>query len=313
MYDKNTIMCVFQHENVTLNTTLQNSEYFDDPIIGISYALLTTFVLTSNLMLIYGFYKTSRPFTIITKLFIYLSLMDIVLVSLTGFYTSLSIFDMDISCSSVYIIASLTRFVFYLGLAIFATISFLRYWSIKKPLHSIEANRIVFVLIVQAILCGAFAGDILIVFFLNLNPVLIMKTNYALPISQFLAVSFVLSINIMSYRILKSMKMMSGFSADNIENTSTQRQKTMSEANICLLYITVFYIICPIPVFVVYLFRADTVISYSGGSYLYTYTHIFYLSNGGINSLIVIIRTKYLREFYKKKFYFSKISRSPKD
>ena len=264
-------------------------------------------------MLIYGFYKTSRPFTIITKLFIYLSLMDIALVSLTGFYTSLSIFDMDISCSSVYIMASLIRFVFYLALAIFATISFLRYWSIKKPLHSIEANRIVFVLIVQAILCGAFAGDILIVFFLNLNPVLIMKTNYALPISQFLAVSFVLSVNIMSYRILKSMKKMSGFSADNIENTSTQRQKTMSEANICLLYITVFYIICPITVFVVYLFRADTVISYSGGSYLYTYTHIFYLSNGGINSLIVIIRTKYLREFYKRKFCFLKISRSPKD
>ena len=37
------------------------------------YAVTFVFVLTSNLMLIYGFYKTNRHFKIITKLFIDLS------------------------------------------------------------------------------------------------------------------------------------------------------------------------------------------------------------------------------------------------
>ena len=117
MYDKNTIMCVFYNRNDTsINASLQISKHFEKLIIGIPYGLLTVFVLTTNLMLIYGFYKTSRPFTIITKLFIYLSLADVNLTLLTTFYASLSTFDMGISCFFVYLIAFLTRFSYYLGL-----------------------------------------------------------------------------------------------------------------------------------------------------------------------------------------------------
>ena len=46
--------------------------------VAIPYGVIFLFILTSNLMLIYGFHKTSRPFTIVTKLFIYLSLIDII-------------------------------------------------------------------------------------------------------------------------------------------------------------------------------------------------------------------------------------------
>ena len=209
MYDKNTIMCVFYNRNDTsINASLQISKHFEKLIIGIPYGLLTVFVLTTNLMLIYGFYKTSRPFTIITKLFIYLSLADVNLTLLTTFYASLSTFDMGISCFFVYLIAFLTRFSYYLGLTIFSTISFLRYRSIKKALNSINPNRIIIVLIVQFTACGLLAGNLLIVFLLKLDPAQIMATNYVLPVAQFLAVSFVLSANIMSYKMLKSMKRM---------------------------------------------------------------------------------------------------------
>ena len=143
----------------------------------------------------------------------------------------------------------------------------------------------------------------MIVFLLKLDPSQIMVTNYAVPVAQFLAVSFVLSANIMSFKMLKSMKRISEFS-DNVENTSTQRHKTLSEANICLFYITAFYIICPLPIFVVYLFGADKLFSFNWGSYLYTFTHIIYMSNNGINSMIVILRTKTLHEFYKTKLSF---------
>ena len=49
--------------------------------------------------------------------------------------------------------------------------------------------------------------------------------------------SFVLSVNLMSYKKLKLMKRISGFS-DNVENTPTQRYKTLSEANICFVCFT---------------------------------------------------------------------------
>ena len=91
--------------NDTFNTTSTISEDFESLAIKISYGFLTVFVLTTNLMLIYGFYKTSRPFTIITKLFIYLSMVDIVMNFMMTFYTSLSIFDIEISCPYVYIVA----------------------------------------------------------------------------------------------------------------------------------------------------------------------------------------------------------------
>ena len=41
------------------------------------YYVLIFFILASNIALIYGFYKTSRPFFIATKLFILLSICDI--------------------------------------------------------------------------------------------------------------------------------------------------------------------------------------------------------------------------------------------
>ena len=86
-------------------------------------------------------------------------------------------------------------------------------------------------------------------FFFAENYENILDTNYAQSFTQFLTVLFVLIVNIISYKKLKSMKRNSGLS-DNVVNTST-RQKTLSEANTSLLYITTFYILCPIPTFIV--------------------------------------------------------------
>ena len=91
---ENSITCIFNNKNDTFQV-LTNSPTIEDQdkiIIGIPYIFLKVFVLTSNLMLIYGFYKTSRPFTLINKLFIYLSLVDIAYIScmylLQVYYTS---------------------------------------------------------------------------------------------------------------------------------------------------------------------------------------------------------------------------------
>ena len=238
------------NEQDTFNSTSEIVGDLDSLVVWICYISLSVFVLTSNLMLIYGFYKTSRPSTIITKLFIYLSMVDIAyhLLYITNM-ALLELLGLLLSCWVIYLYSFLLQFVNILGLSIFATISFLRHWSIKKPLHSINGNQICIALIVQVIVCGVFVGVLMTLFFFAENYENILDTNYAQSFTQFLTVLFVLIVNIISYKKLKSMKRNSGLS-DNVVNTST-RQKTLSEANTSLLYITTFYILCPIPTFIV--------------------------------------------------------------
>ena len=303
MYNKNTQLCVYlinnNYNNYTFNTTTEFAEDVDNLVIGIPYGILLIFVLTSNFMLIYGFYKTSRPFTIITKLFIYLSLVDITSNLVLISYISSTLLDL-LTCLAVFFIFACIQFVYLLCILIFATISFMRYWSIKRPLYPIDANRIIFVSIVQVIISGIIGAGFIALFYFQVSYEQIIYVNYAVPVSQFLAVSFVLSVNFMSYKKLKSMERINGLS-NNGENTLTQRQKTLSEANTCLLYITVFYILCPLPLFTATLFGIERLLGYSWGFYLFISTQILNMSNGGINSLIVILRTKNLREFYRIK------------
>ena len=310
--EKNSMMCLYKAANHSFQRQTQNYEDLNKFHVGIPYVILTVFVQTSNLMLIYGLYKTSRPFTIVTKLFIYLSLTDIVLNLVIILYTTSALLY-SMSCLAVYLTFTFMQLAYLLGIFIFATISFLRYWSIKKPLHSIETRHLVIALIAQCIVSGLIGAGFLALFNFRVSYEQMTKVNYSIPISQFLAVSFVLIVNTMSYKKLKSMKRMSGFSADNAENTSTQRRKILSEANICLLYITAFYILCPAPLFVITWFGLERLLEYSWGFYLFMATHIFYMSNGGFNSMIVIIRTKNLREFYRVKLCcFPRINGSPK-
>ena len=299
MLGDNIFLCIFNDQNNTFWKQSEIVEGVNKLHIGIPYFLLMAFVVTFNLMLIYGFYKTSRTFTIITKLFIYLSLVDIAFNLLTTLYAVQSILDSNIPCLTIHITFVLMEFTYLLGIAIFATISFLRYWSIKKPLHVIEASRILIILIIQVIVCGLLAASFLVMFYLELDPHDIFKISYALPVSQFLAISFVLSINMLSYKNLKSSKSMTELSA-TVEDTPPPRRKTLSEAITCLLYITVFYILCPLPMFIFSLIGVD-IISYSWGFYLFIFTQILNFSNTGINSVIVILRTKKLREFYRIK------------
>ena len=87
----------------------------------------------------------------------------------------------------IYLYSFLLQIVYILGLSILATISFLRYWSIKKPLHSINGNQICLALIVQVIVCGVFVGVLMTLFFFAENYEKILETNYAYTIlSSFL-------------------------------------------------------------------------------------------------------------------------------
>ena len=111
----------------------------------ILYGTTLIFVITSNLMLIYGFYKTSRPFTITTKLFIYLSMVDIALVSCYVMDSGVVIsgglvtrFHFILFFAAVYAILVIDLFIFW-------TISFLRFLSIYKPMYRINTESILII------------------------------------------------------------------------------------------------------------------------------------------------------------------------
>ena len=306
MLGDNSMKCMLNNNTYSMGNIQQQSAKEISKTIITPYCLLILFMLTTNLMLIYGFYKTSRPFTITTKLFIYLSVVDIAMTLFKTFYAMQGFLNFKVPCLVVLLVVVLMEFTYIYGLCIFATISFLRYHSIKKPLQSINSSRLIIVLVVQGIFCGLLTSSLLVMIYLNVESKTRMQAFYFLPISQFLAVAFVLIVNIMSYRKLKAMKRMTKFS-ESVQSRSTQRQRKMSEANTCLLYITAFYLMCPLPMFALSLLAMFErkwfyVTSYSSRMYLFTFTQMLYMANTGINSLIVILRTNTLRNFYRFKY-----------
>ena len=196
-------------------------------------------------------------------------MVDIVYILFTTVYAFLD----SPECWLISIFYVLTELPYFLGITVFAIISLLRYRSIRKPLHSINSIGLTFILIVQVIACGLLTGSVFILFYFEISYEQILYVLFALPISKFIAISFVLIVNILAYKKIKSMKKMFRFSINN-EKPSAQRQKTLSKANISLLCITVFYIFCPLPLLITVMFDLEKLLGHSWGWYLLISTHI---------------------------------------
>ena len=262
----------------------------------IPYSVIYLFILISNLMLIYGFHKTSRPFTIVTKLFTYLSMIDIILGSTTLFYCVQSFLNIDLPCFVDLAVLAIMQFSNFLEIFIFGTISFLRYWSIRKPLHTVGIKSIFIVFAIETIVCALLASTTFLITKLTADPGNMVTLYCLIPVTNLIAILFIIFVNALSYKKLKSSKNDSVFSK-NIGNI--QRRKRNSKAIICLLIITAFYVICLLPMMIISIFIIIELFSQNSGVYLMMVAQLLYISNSGINSLVVICRTKKLRMFYR--------------
>jgi len=138
MDDKDRVRCIFQKLYVKKISKGNNIIQYYTIIIS---ACLTLFVLFSNFMLIHGFWKTSRrPFLITTKLFIYLSCIDISTILTTSTYSNLSLFARNLPCNLMRILICLDVTPVCLGAFTFCTISILRLMSLKKPFLLIKSH-----------------------------------------------------------------------------------------------------------------------------------------------------------------------------
>ena len=284
------------NNNHSINTIQQHIVYQ----IVTFYAVTVVFVLTSNLMLIYGFYKTSRPFTIITKLFIYLSICEVAFIFC--YVLNLINFILKGNTSNHIILFGLTYFIVLMALFIFWTISFLRFLSIFKPMYRIETRTVYKILLLEAFISLLATTAISIGYMLVSSTIdELLNANSKVNIGLNLVVIFInLSLNLSSLIILRrSTNSKARQKKDNVlGNPMVVKQKT--RALNTLLLITIIQLVCNLPATCWSIFTFE-----------FLPKHIFLLilvicqclqmSNFGINSLIIILRTKDLRHFYRLK------------
>ena len=267
---------------------------------AVSFSMVTiVFILTSNLMLIYGFYKTSRSLTIVTKLFIYLSKTDItfILVMVVLFFVKKSGLNPRLFNA---LTNGLLYSIFIMDMLIFWTISFLRFLSIYKPMHRVKTRRIHIALLVD-FLISFLAANTIFWTFNSITSARVQSINFVLAIIiLFGAILMNLALHVASLIILRrSTSSKANQKGHNVLRNQSVIKRNKKALN-TLLLITVVQLFCliPLPLMVIIsgIWKINTKFNVFG------FCQCLQASSFGFNSLIVILRTKNLREFYRKKF-----------
>ena len=263
----------------------------------IYYTVTFLFVLVANSMLIFGFYKTSRPFTIVTKLFIYLSICEVVQILCLTFVSVAMTMELSRGFSLEDHWYKFCHFIIYpsvlMASLIFWTISFLRFLSIYKPMYRVKTQTVHKILMVELLICFLLAILIVLVYIFTREETAQQIVALGLP---FVLIFMNLTLNLLSLILLRrSTNSKARKATDNVSN-NTMVIKQKKTALKTLLLITIVQVACISP------YAILTLISFSqamNGFNMFAFLQSLHLSNTGINSLIVILRTKHLREFYR--------------
>ena len=149
--------CIVFIHNVSLtsnnNDSVQNAfvqSYYSGSLLVASRIFLpcsAAFITFINLPLIIGLKKTNKRLTISQKLYVYLSLTDIIM----GFVGLMFFFITDITdkanCETFGIGMTINAYFFNVGFGTFVIISFLRNYVIRKPLEVIRSKTLKVMLI----------------------------------------------------------------------------------------------------------------------------------------------------------------------
>ena len=99
-------------------------------------------LLYMNMILILGFYKTSRPFSMVTKLFICLSVWDFMTPVGFAIYGTVMNFYHDMDCVLLVTLFSTCQIQFKFEASLFFTISTLRFIVLHWPFTRIRSSRV---------------------------------------------------------------------------------------------------------------------------------------------------------------------------
>jgi len=212
------------------------------------------FVETSNVLLLLALCKCKKKLNLTDKLFIYLTCIDVISMLSFSVLNLLNLTNVPV-VMTLTIVTTITQ---TLDMITFCTISFLRYWSLKRPFLRINTRTVQSALGCEFILVILVSAVILIPSMLvpldTTVKELTQRTSGAIVL---LALLSVVTINILSYIRLKRNKFRR---KKNQETTSKVSQTTVNEQEIdggmirsdkrkgeavkTLMIITFFYVVC---------------------------------------------------------------------
>jgi len=279
-------------------------------IISIIAIVVMAFSLISNTSLIYILYKDCRPLSITKKLFIYLSIVDLLaaLVMETGkVYVVYA--PQHTTCPFMNKLFAFGNFLTAYSIIIFGTISILRFLSIKKPLFQIT-NRLVYaILLVEVLLSISIGGTIG-------NPSVLEMDEHDLKFVQIFASSSILFIvivvfamNLMSYVALgkqfnRGTVVSSGINTNCNQSQPSQISATQrkQKAAKTFILITLSYWFCYLPFVVFSYLQIGGNGSIIGITVRLFTLHSLMLTNSGLNSIIYMCRMKKIGRYFKCQF-----------
>ena len=269
------------------------------------FMIVAVMIILVNVALIYALYKTNRPLSITSKLFIYLSTVDILSVT-ASILIAIATYFIILPCLVTYIANLLVITLLHIGLVTFDTISILRYLSIKRPFNQSVSNFKMCLLISLELL-----GTALYMCFLMVTNYFVIKV---VTIGFFVVnTTSIVFVNVQSYRIILNQISLPGI-ANAVEmtinpssitngnesgviqvNASMLRAaKQKKSAAVTLIIITLLYFFLNMPVLLYFTIEINQF-------FFEFFARLAFLSNNGINSLVYILRRKKIRTFLWKR------------
>lgn len=295
MFGKHSLVCIIgQNQTKTL---LKDSSYMQKTqYTWIPYVAMFLFVFPLNTLLVYGFYKTSRPFTVITKLFILLSALDACYSAGLAYQSVVASDHISLPCNMVFTSMALLLGVWLYGFLVLCDISFLRTLSIRRPLHQTSAVHVAYTVIAQGLLSFLFGAAVTLIA-LEVQSMALFNICLLVSMSlQILVCCFILVTSISSFRALQRSH---GPSVNGDKNgTAVElRNRNKARAVKTLVIITGYYCLSTCPAIFLNSNGLKILVEDWGIGVLLALTCL-QVSNTGVNSMILILRTKKLREFY---------------
>jgi len=276
--------------------------------------LIITFVMLSNSMLILGLCKSSANLSLPGKMFIILSCNDM----LSGFSFLLIGWFIATSCRAIHIMASIAYFFIIYGVAIFLTLSALRFISLKKPLTRIRNFHVYVTLVVELLVAGG-VGILCYITLTNSGTKSLPIIQFTLLVFFFSSIVLVTLLNLLSYKALHANSMKSNGSAGagnpneietsvDVSQSDQLRNKRKHEAVITLLLISVSYFVFNLPLSIFYVYIAlkpikheemMDVVQYVKSLEILNFLQFLALATAGTNAVIYIARSKEMKSFCK--------------
>ena len=306
----NTSFCNSIDQDLTINpfTDLRETWSFNT-IVAISAIL--------NILLIYGLHRTSRPFSKPTTMFFLISLTDLLntllpLIEKIPNYSNTNL----IICFFITFISFLRWSTYFIQVILLGFLSSLRFISIYRPLVIITTKKLTISLLIAFTLSLTLNVSIFVMNFLEMqNETMVLV--YIYDNFLFIMISYITIINSLSYTKLKSTKGVKSTSSyrkkDNeVTTTTTTTTTTIDQINetsrstravlnqrkavVTLLILTSLYWVCCAPLITFFALWSNMYTN--PNKLLLNWAYNLYYSYSGINSMVYILRTKKLKEYF---------------